>query len=67
MANRHLTKWFVGYTIPGTPRYFKKYFNTREEADGFEKELSEDYMTVVYPVDEEGKPIFDTLSNFNLK
>ena len=59
-------RWLVEYNTPGIRDLTKEYFGSMEEADAFMEKLPESYMATVYPVDEDGRPILNTISNFNL-
>lgn len=58
--------WLAEYTIPGISTIHREYFNNREAADAFVERLSSSYISLVYQVDANGRPLFDYLSNFNM-
>lgn len=58
-------RWLVEYNKLGTQEPTREYFASKEAADAFMEDLSSNHIAMMYPVDEEGRPIPDDISNFN--
>ena len=59
-------KWLVEYSRLDAEARSREYFSSREAADAFVDDLSSNHVAMIYPVDEDGRPIVEEASNFNV-
>ena len=64
MQNQQI-KWLVEYSRLDTKEQNREYFSNKEAADAFMDDLSSNHVAMMYPVDEEGRPVVEEVSNFN--
>ena len=64
--HRQETQWVVEYSRLDIKTRHKEYFSDYEAAAAFIDELPNNHTTLMYPIDEDGRPIVEGICNFNL-